>query len=651
VQSLSISQGDDGKCLLDCKAGCQTKDVVSKWGLTLNDLFTPKPKATNGRSPTVATYDYVDAAGSLVFQAVRRADKTFSQCRPDGRGGTIWNLQGVERVLYHLPEVLEAVAKGRTIYIPEGEKDVDTLRRLGLIATCNPMGAGKWQASYSETLRGADVVILPDNDQPGRNHAELVGTSLQAIAASIKVLPLSNLPDHGDVSDWITQGHSADDLQRLSEDAPIYEPSPPLTEPSPERRWLTEEEHDHLPPGEYLIDQEIPTDGITVLYGQSGSGKTFVALDYGMRIAQSKPVMFVPAEDVAGLALRRRAWRGFHQNTTGTIYTWPEEVNLMNPSGEVDTFIDQARGLDLGIMVFDTLHQSMVGADENSSRDMGIVIQSCKRIQRETGAAVMLVHHTGKNGSSERGSSALRGAAHTMIELSNEDGLIRLRCEKSKNSAPFADRYLRLYETGGSCVVLPAESVITTKAAALTKTQLEVLSVLNLAVFEDIGTKSKQIGEATGIPAGTLWRTLSTLKRLHYVDQSAKGDPYYLTDEGRAKLEAASTLTSNTAHSNGQLSQLSPNSHQLSESTQSTLSHSHHPIRVRDERRSEREDERSGEPATNHGKIQGLKTLARCQIRVKNFDKAKEHAEAIGKLSNVDRNEIEAEIAAARGAS
>jgi hypothetical protein len=72
---------------------------------------------------------------------------------------------------------------------------------------------------------------------------------------------------------------------------------------------------------------------------------------------------------------------------------------------------------------------------------------------------------------------------------------------------------------------------------------------------------------------------------------------------------------------------------------------------VRDERRSEREDERSGEPATNHGKIQGLKTLARCQIRVKNFDKAKEHAEAIGKLSNVDRNEIEAEIAAARGTS
>lgn len=340
VQSLSISQGDDGKCLLDCKAGCQTKDVVSKWGLTLNDLFAPKPKATNGRSPVIATYDYVDAAGSLVFQAVRRADKTFTQCRPDGKGGTIWNLQGVQRVLYRLPEVLEAVAKGRTIYIAEGEKDVNTLRRLDLAATCNPMGAGKWQASYSETLRSADVVILPDNDQPGRNHAEQVAISLQGRARSVKMLILPNLPLKGDVSDWLAQGHTADELQRLVDDTPIYEPSPTLTEPSPERRWLTEEEHDQLPPGEYLIDQEIPTDGITVLYGQSGSGKTFVALDYGMRIAQSKPVMFVPAEDSAGLALRRRAWRGFHQNTTGTIYTWPEEVNLMNPSGEVDTFID-----------------------------------------------------------------------------------------------------------------------------------------------------------------------------------------------------------------------------------------------------------------------------------------------------------------------
>jgi hypothetical protein len=221
---------------------------------------------------------------------------------------------------------------------------------------------------------------------------------------------------------------------------------------------------------------------------------------------------------------------------------------------------------------------------------MGIVIQSCKRIQRETGAAVMLVHHTGKNGASERGSSALRGAAHAMIELSNDDGVIRLRCEKAKNSAPFADRFLRLFETGGSCVALPAESVLSTKATALSKTQRDVLEMLNLDVFENIGAKSAEISRATHIPDSSLWRTLSTLKRLGYVEQSAKGDPYYITDAGKTKL-LEGTLTANLEHQKGQLSQLSPNSHQLSESNPqpslTTLSHSHTPIGVRVESRSE----------------------------------------------------------------
>jgi hypothetical protein len=600
--SLSISMGDEGKCILTCHAGCDTAAIVAKLGLKMSDLFVSAPRPA-GRSTIVATYDYTDAAGNLLYQAVRLEPKSFRQRRRNSQGEWEWSLGDVERVLYRLPEVQAAVAAGGTVYIAEGEKDVNALRLLGLTATCNAMGAGKWLTTYSETLRGADVVILPDNDHPGRAHAQQVAASLASVANSIKIVDLPGLPDKGDVSDWLAYGHTADELQQLTEKAPQHQPSPSLTEPSPERRWLTEEEHDQLPPGTFLIDQEIPADGITVLYGPSGSGKTFVALDYGMRIAQSKPVLFVPAEDSAGLALRRRAWRGFHQTTAGTVYTWPEEVNLLNPIGEVDILIDQTRDLGLGLVIFDTLHQSMVGGDENSSRDMGVVIQSCKRIQRETGAAVMLVHHTGKNGASERGSSSLRGAASAMIELSNEDGLIRLRCEKAKNSTPFADRYLRLFETGDSCVALPAESVVTTKAAPLSKTQREILAVLNLAVFENIGAKSSEIGKATGIPDGTLWRTLSTLKRLHYVEQSSKGDPYYLTDEGRAKLEAETTLASNTAHSKAQLSQLSPTLTELSESSHPSLTISHTPIGVRDERRSEREGEDPTDPPINRAAL------------------------------------------------
>lgn len=544
--SLSISQGDDGRCLIKCHANCEVAAVVARMGLEMGDLFTPKTPQASSRRAIDATYDYTDAAGVLLYQAVRYRPKGFSQRRPDGPDRWIWNLDGVTHVLYRLPEVERAIAAGQRVYVVEGEKDVETLRLHGLVATCNAMGACKWEQAYTEVLQGAEVVILPDNDKPGHDHAALVGASLQGSARSIKRIDLDGLPDHGDVSDWLDQGHTIDELQRLVDAAPIYEPStaPTITEPSPTRRWLTEEEHDQLPPGDYLLDQEIPADGITVLYGPSGSGKTFVALDYTLKIAQIGPVMVVPAEDSAGWALRRRAWRGFHQNTNGTVYTWPEEVNLMNPAGDVDTFIDQVRDLGLRFVVFDTLHQSMVGADENSSRDMGIVIQSCKRIQRETGAAVMLVHHTGKNGSSERGSSALRGAAHTMIELSNEDGLIRLRCEKAKNAAPFADRSLRLFETGGSCVALPAESVLTTKAAPLSKAQRDVLEMLDLETFETTGAKSAKIATSTLIPEGSLWRTLSTLKRHGYVRQGAKGDPFYITEAGKAKLREG-TFTRN----------------------------------------------------------------------------------------------------------
>src|SRR5262249_117298 len=150
----------------------------------------------NGKSQmnVVATYDYLDSKGQLLYQAVRLDPKDFKQRRPDGKGGWAWELKGVQRVLYRLPQVLEAVAAGQTAFVVEGEKDADNLARLGLVATTNAGGAGKWTKdyvkAYSEALRGANVVILPDNDDAGRKHARQVARSLQGVAASVKVVPL-----------------------------------------------------------------------------------------------------------------------------------------------------------------------------------------------------------------------------------------------------------------------------------------------------------------------------------------------------------------------------------------------------------------------------------------------------------------------------
>jgi putative DNA primase/helicase len=170
--------------------------VCAQAGIAPRDLFQ-QPRAANGHRRIVATYDSCSIDGHLLFQVVRLDPKTFRQRRPDpaSPGQWLWDLDGVEPVLYRLPESRQAVEAGQTIYIPEGEKHVDALRALGLAATTNPMGAGTWRDAYSEALRGARVVILPDNDDPGRRHVQQVAQSLQGKAASIKVVQLPWLPE------------------------------------------------------------------------------------------------------------------------------------------------------------------------------------------------------------------------------------------------------------------------------------------------------------------------------------------------------------------------------------------------------------------------------------------------------------------------
>jgi DNA primase len=143
-----------------------------------------------GQSHKVAAaYDYHDQNGALAYQVVRMVPKTFRQRRPDGAGGWTWNMSGVERVLYRLPELLRA-APDATVFITEGEKDVDALRERCLVATTNPGGAGKWQPGMSEYLRGRHVVILPDNDEAGEKHTNDVAAMLQGVARSIHILRL-----------------------------------------------------------------------------------------------------------------------------------------------------------------------------------------------------------------------------------------------------------------------------------------------------------------------------------------------------------------------------------------------------------------------------------------------------------------------------
>ncbi|MBN1982613.1 MAG: hypothetical protein JW795_13855, partial [Chitinivibrionales bacterium] len=162
---------------------------------------------------------YTDETGKHLFSVIRYNPKTFRQKSASGD----WSMKGMRRVIYRLPQVLKAIKEGETIYIVEGEKDVETLEAQGLVATMNSGGAGKWLPEYADSLVGADVVVIPDNDEPGRRHAQKVAQSLQGKAKSIKIVELPGLPEKGDASDFIACGGTVKLLQEMAESTEPYD--------------------------------------------------------------------------------------------------------------------------------------------------------------------------------------------------------------------------------------------------------------------------------------------------------------------------------------------------------------------------------------------------------------------------------------------
>lgn len=238
--SLSISEGDDGRVLLHCHANCSTDAILKAVSLKSADLFRSNGEfGTNTRQPTiVVTYDYTDADGNLLFQTCRMKPKRFLQRHrcPGSRNGWTFTLGGrsekapwcscsrIKPVLYRLPDVAKT-NPDVWVFIVEGEKDVDRLAELGLVATTNPMGAGKWRDEYAEPLRDHRVAIIGDNDKSGHDHVRDNACSIYGKAKSIRTIDLPGIKPKGDVSDWLDAGGTAEALMKLMESAQEFQPS------------------------------------------------------------------------------------------------------------------------------------------------------------------------------------------------------------------------------------------------------------------------------------------------------------------------------------------------------------------------------------------------------------------------------------------
>ncbi|MDA9824824.1 AAA family ATPase [Alphaproteobacteria bacterium] len=415
-------------------------------------------------------YDYIDAQGELLYQVQRFYPKSFRQRRPDRNGGWVYNLKDVPALPYLLPALLSD--QQGTIFIVEGEKCADELSALGLLATTNSGGAGNWKPILNHHFQGRDVVIIPDNDAAGRMHAQLVAQNLFGIANSLKILELPGLPEKGDVFDWFANGNEPHDLIRLADQASIVDQPPieSVDESEDYFRFLTVEDLYCLPEPRPLIEGLISENSFCVMYGAPGSGKSFCALDIGLSIAAGMPwhdkqtqqgsVLYIAGEGVGGLKRRVKAFHTHHGlSSIGSFHVLQQAVNFRDEQSvqRLLRSIDREDGNFQAVFV-DTVARALPGSDENSATDMGAFVDACDRIRHHTGAAVIGVHHSGKDVSrGMRGSSALLGAVDTSIEVKNSDGVICLKNEKQKDDAEHPPIYLKMKEIvliDGSSVIL-----------------------------------------------------------------------------------------------------------------------------------------------------------------------------------------------------
>jgi hypothetical protein len=374
------------------------------------------------KSRPVKTYDYVDLQGNLLFQVCRMEPKDFRQRRPDGNGKWIWNLKGIQPVLYGLTNLQSA----HEVLIVEGEKDCDTLAELGFIATTCPMGAKKWREHYNESLIGKQVVLIPDNDNEGRQHMAQVGAAIKDVVASLKWLELPDLPSKGDVSDWLVKfpdkETAAERLAVMVDQAGLYEPpkQASIEDVVLEARDFTSLE---IPEKKSILSPWLNEQSISLISGWRNVGKTHFALGLLDAVAQKKPFgpwkagisvpcLYLDGEMPAQDVIERLNGLNPTQRRINPLYVYSDHyanslalprANLLSENWRTKMkSILITKGIKLWIA--DNLASLARGIDENVKRDWD-PINSWLLDLRFSGIATIMLHHTGKEGS-QRGTSA-----------------------------------------------------------------------------------------------------------------------------------------------------------------------------------------------------------------------------------------------------
>ena len=262
----------------------------------------------------------------------------------------------------------------------------------------------------------------------------------------------------GEVEQYHDDGHDPAAFDALVRGADAHEVRPSIS-------FLTLHDLASMPPPQWLVSGLLDLDSLALMYGRRGAHKSFLAVDMLASIAagvrwhggsvEMGPVVYVVAEGVGGLGQRFDAWYEAHasQQPSANIHLYPRAINLLSPS-TVGAFADACAALGARLVVLDTLARCLVGGDENSAKDAGLAVEQLDVIRRRTGACVLVVHHSGKDGTKGgRGSTAFEAAADTVIEIGSTDNVVTITTTKQKNHVEPRPIRLRATPVGSSVVI------------------------------------------------------------------------------------------------------------------------------------------------------------------------------------------------------
>ena len=455
--SLSVNEGQNGRVLLNCFAGCSLDAICAGLGLSKADLFENQgrralpgqgsPKRRAGGRKIVAVYPYCDEDGAILYERVRYEPKEFRFRRPKPGGGYINDLRGVRRVLYRLPEVVAAKQMNRLIILVEGEKDADALVKLGYVATtCG--SAEDWRPEFAKVLAGGRLLIIPDNDAAGY---ALMNKAMEGhrpstphlCFASVAVFGLTDMPAGSDISDWLErerkQGRSDDEIREKLEDmfrlwavsrwgaeeelkqlqdsgeleeimreAKAQAAAEAQSEDAPRPKLIVQEAGDIKPePVEWVWPGKIPLGTVTLLDGEPGVGKSTLMAALAAHVTTGKPfpdgapcepggVLILGAEDQAGV-LRARLDAAGAEGGRWAIVSHVEAGSSGWPfryPEDLRHLREEVQSRGVRLVWVDALNNILPAkTDTNSDAAMRRALAPLNEFARENGVAVVAIRH------------------------------------------------------------------------------------------------------------------------------------------------------------------------------------------------------------------------------------------------------------------